>query len=439
MSAEVPLQTMPALDGATLWQRVERVAEVGNRFGGTPGEERCRNLLLTEFNATGLASVRAEPFPFLAYEPESTTCTVLGEDVVIPSVALQYSSTGIAEGEAVYLGACQADDVAAAEERGVDLRGKVVLAQGSFPWLVAPALAEKGIVALVNIGDTRDELLGHFPMAFYPYGLEAPWEGRVQPMVGVTIEPQAARRLLSLLSFGSVTLRVEHQGQYVEKTSANVIGEIPGSELPKERVVVGAHYDTQAEGPGAADNSTGVATVLELAERWRRLEPRRTIVFCAFGIEELAAWGSYHYCKAHADELELTRGMVNLDALGLPAPGTRVLVADDEMLPYASESATLTGYEAEGTLDASLYAWGDHNPFIDAGVPAVWIWRYPPQHPYYHTSGDVLRYVDSDRTLDVATASAYLTYRLANEAELPLGRSRPTQRFVDLRPSGDRA
>ena len=82
----------------------------------------------------------------------------------------------------------------------------------------------------------------------------------------------------------------------------------------------------------------------------------------------------------------------------------------------------------------ALYAWGDHNPFIDAGVPAAWIWRYPPQHPYYHTAGDVLRYVDAGRTLDVAVACAYLAYRLANEPEVALGRSRPTQRFVDLRP-----
>ena len=118
MSTEVPLREMSALEGATLWQRLERVAGLGNRFGGTPGEGRCRDLVLTEFEAAGLASVRAEAFPFLAYEPESTSCTVLGEDLVIPSTALQYSADGVAEGEAVYLGACRADDVAAAEDRG---------------------------------------------------------------------------------------------------------------------------------------------------------------------------------------------------------------------------------------------------------------------------------------------------------------------------------
>jgi hypothetical protein len=125
--------------------------------------------------------------------------------------------------------------------------------------------------------------------------------------------------------------------------------------------------------------------------------------------------------------------MVNLDALGLPFPGSRVVVADAAMAPFAREAAAATGWEAEGELDASLYAWGDHNPFIDAGVPACWLWRYPPQHPYYHSAGDVLRYVDVDRTADVANASAGVAYRLAELPELELGRARPTRTFAALR------
>ena len=195
-------------------------------------------------------------------------------------------------------------------------------------------------------------------------------------------------------------------------------------------VVVGAHYDTQLEGPGAADNGTGVATVLELARAWRDLAPRRTIIFSAFAVEELAAWGSYSYVVRHAEENERTVGMVNLDALGLPFPGRRVIVADAAMADVRTGSARRTGWEVEGEIDASLYAWGDHNPFIDAGVPACWLWRYPPQHPYYHSAGDVLRYVDLDRMADVATASAYIACRLARAAR---SRARPRATDPDLR------
>ena len=60
------------------------------------------------------------------------------------------------------------------------------------------------------------------------------------------------------------------------------------------------------------------------------------------------------------------------------------------------------------------------------------VWRYPPQHPYYHSAGDVLRYVDRGRTVDVATASAYIAFRLAQLPEVELGRARPTQTFASI-------
>ena len=420
---------LPALKPADLWRQLERIVAFGNRFAGTPGEARCRDYLFHELGAC-LGDVRLEEFRYLGYEPEGSSCVALADGWSIPCAGLQYTADAVAEGEAVYLGACRPEDIEAVERQGVDLAGRVAVAHSYHTWLVAPQLASKGVAALVNIGETPDGLVGHFPVSFYPIGLEPPWEGRVLPFPGVTIEAQAARRLLSLVTAGPVRLRVEHRGRYVEKTAANVIGEIPGE--TDERVVVGAHYDTQLEGPGAADNATGVAAVVELARAWRDLSPRRTIVFAAFAVEELAAWGSYSYVVRHAEESERTVGMINLDALGLPFPGRRVIVADAAMAAFARESAERTGWEVEGEIDASLYAWGDHNPFIDAGVPACWVWRYPPQHPYYHSAGDVLRYVDLDRTADVATVSAYIAFRLAHQPEVELGRARPTQTFASI-------
>jgi Iap family predicted aminopeptidase len=422
---------MPALDRAGLWGTLERIVALGNRFAGTPGEARCRELVSEELSGAGLANVRLEEFRYLGYEPERSSCTVLADGAELPCAGLQYSADGAVEGEGVYLGACRPEDVEAIEQSGVDLAGRVAVAHSYHTWLVAPQLAEKGVAALVNVGETPDGLVGHFPVSFYPTGLEPPWEGRVLPFPGVTVEAQAARRLLSLMTAGPVRIRVEHRARYAEKDAANVLGEIPGD--TDQRVVVGAHYDTQLEGPGAADNGTGVASLLELARAWRGLAPRRTVVLAAFAVEELAAWGAYSYITGHRDENERTVGMVNLDALGLPFPGRRVVVADAAMAPFARDAAARTGWEAEGELDASLYAWGDHNPFIDAGVPACWLWRYPPQHPYYHSAGDVLRYVDADRTTDVATASASVAFRLAEVPEIELGRSRPVQTFAALR------
>ncbi len=332
----------------------------------------------------------------------------------------------------MYLGACTPDDIQAAEQQGVTLEGKVVVAHSYFTFAVAPALARKHIAALVNVSDAPDGLIPHFTACFYPPPVNPPWTGRVLDFPGVTVEAEAARRLLSAMTLGRVRLRVEHRARYSQRTTGNVLGEIPGSDLSSERVIIGAHYDTQLEGPGAADNSTGVAVLAELARAWRELKPPRTIVFAAFAAEELASWGAYRYVLAHRDKNPLTVGMVNLDALGLPFPGTRVVVADASMTAFAKETAERIGWSAEEEMDASAIPLADLNPFIDAGIPSCWLWRYPPQHPYYHTSGDVMRYVAIENVTDVANASAYVAFRLAHLPDAGLGRARPSRVWADI-------
>ena len=325
---------LAGLDQARLGATLERVVGVGNRFAGTPGEELCRELLLGGLAGLGLARVRAEEFRYLAYEPLAAACAVVGGEggPALPAAGLQCTASAAAEGEAVYVGACREADLAAVEARGVDLAGKVVVAHASLAWLVAPQLAAKGVAALVNVSDAPDGLIGHFPASLYPPPLAPPWEGRILPFPGVSVEAEAGRRLISLMTAGRpLRLRVEHRARDVEKISANVVAEIPGEAEPGQRVVLGAHYDTQIEGPGAADNGSGLAALLELTHTLRGLRRRRTIELCAFGVEELGFFGSYHHVLRDPDANAATVGMINLDALGLPSPGRRLLVSDPSL------------------------------------------------------------------------------------------------------------
>ena len=106
---------MPALDPADLWGTLERIVALGNRFAGTPGEARCRELVSEELSGAGLANVRLEEFRYLGYEPERSSCTVLADGAELPCAGLQYSADAAVEGEAVYLGACRPEDVEAIE------------------------------------------------------------------------------------------------------------------------------------------------------------------------------------------------------------------------------------------------------------------------------------------------------------------------------------
>src|SRR5687768_2970988 len=68
---------------------------------------------------------------------------------------------------------------------------------------------------------------------------------------------------------------------------ANIVAEIPGGKKKDEIVIVGAHYDTTPSTPGADDNASAVAVLIEVARRMRVLEPARTVRFVGFACEEM--------------------------------------------------------------------------------------------------------------------------------------------------------
>ncbi|MFH1842480.1 MAG: M20/M25/M40 family metallo-hydrolase [bacterium] len=95
----------------------------------------------------------------------------------------------------------------------------------------------------------------------------------------------------------------------------NVVADIPGTEIPDEYVIIGAHYDCVPIGSGALDNGTGVAAALEAARILMESDakPRRTIRFVLFAGEESGLLGSQGYVEAHPDLLPKISAMYNMD------------------------------------------------------------------------------------------------------------------------------
>jgi Zn-dependent M28 family amino/carboxypeptidase len=140
------------------------------------------------------------------------------------------------------------------------------------------------------------------------------------------------------------------------------------------------------------------------------------------------------YCRRHAVELDSTVGMVNLDALAWAYPARRALYADPSIHDFAAAQARSLGWLPVEEVEASLLAGADLNPFIDAGVPACWFWRYPPPHPYYHSEGDDPDFLDLELVAETADVAAATAFSLAQDPDLDLGRACPTTRWLDLRP-----
>jgi hypothetical protein len=201
-------------------------------------------------------------------------------------------------------------------------------------------------------------------------------------------------------------------------TIRNVIGVLPGARAGWEgqSALLTAHYDHLGFGwpdvhagdegklhPGADDNASGVAVMLELAKALASQEkPQRRIVFVAFAGEEPGLLGSRHYVEHPLFPLDQTIGVINLDTVGR--------LFDKKVSVIATGSASewqhifrgagfVTG--VEGRMIPEALESSDQKSFIDRGVPAVQIFTDP--HPDYHRPGDTADRIDAAGLVKVAT------------------------------------
>lgn len=402
------------LDPQRLGRTLDDLAEIGNRYSGTPGEAQARDYLLERFGQLGLTDVRLEAFSYLGASRARADCSVVGDGTEIECHPLQYTAPGQVRGEAIYLGEAGEADFRRLERRGIELRGSVVLAHSMFPFDLCHELTDRGIAGFVHICETPDGIVGNFAGALYPPSLSPPWEGRPVPYTGVTIGHAAGRALVSTLTAGApVEISLGHDSTYTAATAHNVVGEIPsaGGAGDPEHVIVCAHYDSQAEGPCIFDNGTGLGSLLECARVLSGLRRRRRIVLIASAAEEIGVCGATAYAHSHAAELDDAAGMVNLDGVASAYPAQReIWSADAGMAKLAAHTAWETGWVPDRVINERS-TFGDHAPFGDAGVPSCLIWR--PDYPYYHSRGDVRELVDEAAVAETAAVSASVIDRIS--------------------------
>jgi hypothetical protein len=213
----------------------------------------------------------------------------------------------------------------------------------------------------------------------------------------------------------------------------NVIAVIPGKkpEFARESVVIGAHYDHLGLGtsiggsedkgkihPGADDNASGVAVLLELARVLKQsLNPDRSIVFVAFIGEEEGKLGSKYYVE-HEKRYPVRQciGMVNLDTIGrLGKKKLLVLGAGSaaEWVHIFRGAGFVTGIDIE-TVSEELDS-SDQNSFQEAGVPAVQLFSGP--HLDYHRPTDTADKIDPAGLVKVASVTKEVLEYLASRAE----------------------
>jgi Iap family predicted aminopeptidase len=185
-------------------------------------------------------------------------------------------------------------------------------------------------------------------------------------------------------------------------TSVNVIAERPGLDRQSRHVVVGAHLDTVPVAPGAEDNASGVAVLLELARLAAAQPPSVPVQFVAFGAEEPRGPGDalHHFGSRQlvadlpAAERRAVRGMVSLDRVGVHAGFVPVCRGGEDGTRLRS-AVRAVGREAGITTRPCENRSSDHWSYEKAGMPAVRIGSIP--YAGYHSRRDVPSVVSRDQ------------------------------------------
>jgi hypothetical protein len=305
------------------------------------------------------------------------------------------------------------DKQMAAQGRAGEAYGKAVVYRSDGP----SAAARQGTIAcLIRSVGGADYRLPHTGMTVY--AKDAP----KIPAGAVTAED--ADLIASLIAQGRVKMKLILTPQTLpDVESANVIGDIKGSEHPEQLVIVSGHLDSWDLGTGAIDDAAGVAVSVEAANLIQklRLKPKRTIRVIAWMNEENGEAGSKQYAKDHQKEIPNHFAAMETDG-GAGHPIGVNIKANAEVKKMFTPVANILQESGAGILDLVEHCGADIEPLEKTGVPAF----SPIQDNrfyfnYHHTAADTLDKIEPKELAENSAVVAVVAYALAN-MERPLPR-----------------
>jgi hypothetical protein len=225
-----------------------------------------------------------------------------------------------------------------------------------------------------------------------------------------------AAQSISTGRYGSL----DWQARPEEGLLMNVLAYLPGNDPQKtqEILVIGAHRDHFGRQagllfPGADDNASGTAVILEVARTMAKAGARgeRTVLFVSFSGEEQGLVGSRLYLQRPVWPISSTKAMINIDHAGIGNGRLTIGVTGFEK-SVALEAGQTVGL-AEKLDVFGFFPGGDHVPFKEAGVPTVTVVS-GGVHPHFHQPTDTADTINPEILQTVARYVLALTWQLAN-------------------------
>lgn len=206
----------------------------------------------------------------------------------------------------------------------------------------------------------------------------------------------------------------------------NLLATHTGKQYPNQKYILCAHYDSinlfpNEPAPGADDNASGIAAILEAARILKNIETDYTIVFALWDAEEKGLWGSEHYAFNAARDNDTIRGVINLDMIAYDPDDKQLFSINTDDYANSIDLGNSI-YSISNTyidsLQPMIYYPGstqsDHRKFWEHGYSAVFIgeaFRDGADYPFNHYSTDTIdkfnfKFFHSMSKLALATITA---------------------------------
>ncbi len=421
--------------GSRAWELVRSLCdETGPRYPCTSGDAAGVAWAEEALRRAGLSHVHAEPAEATLWHRGAESCSLLLPRRQPVALTALGGSVGTPEGgieaEVIAFASLEALDAAPPDS----VAGKVVYLHHVMPRLrdgggyhVAAAVrmrgaahaARKGAVAcLVRSVGTDSVRAAHTGSLCYQAGApEIPAAALSIPDADLLHRSlQAGARVRTVLSLGC--------SPQPAGMSANVLGELPGTDRADEIVLLGAHLDSWDLGSGALDDGSGCAIAIDAARLIASLpdRPRRTLRIALFANEELGSGGGRAYATAHAAEASRHVAAIEADQGDGRPWALRVPAASREGSLARTLHASLAPLGIE--LDAGASRGGvDLQPLGHLGVPFVDLRQDVTRYfDFHHTANDVIENVSRVEIEEATVAFALAAWVLANADERFPGR-----------------
>lgn len=424
-----------ALQGTRAHEHVTSiVTEVGPRFAGSAGDAAAVRWALNKLGSLGFSNVRSQDVLVPRWVRGTATVSIRApfpQDLVAAALGGSIGTTDEGIEATVYrvesLEALKASTAAA-------VRGKVVFIDQRME-RTRDASGYGATVGIRSQGPSIAADLGAVGLVIRSVGTSADRIAHTGSLSYRTDAPRIPAFALSnpdadLLArqFGAgkpVRMQLRSTARELPPAwSANVIGEIPGSERADEIVLLGAHLDSWDLGQGAVDDGAGIAIVTEAARLIGQLDrkPARTIRIVLFANEEFGLSGAREYARQIGEEIG--RHVVAFEADLGQGPVWRLdSRAAPEALPAIAQIHRLLeplGVENGGTNSVSGGA--DLRPLREAGVPVLDLSLDATGYfDIHHTTNDTLAKIDA-KTLDQSVAAFAVAAWLAANGQGDFGR-----------------